>query len=377
MALDPRLILSGVQAGIQNAQPVTNLLTGVQQQQQLAGEDQRQRLLEQQAGQQAATAEQQALLAPLHRQAMEQKLALGQAELDLLGVPDEPTAKQLAFNAAKLSALPTPEAKIAEIGRLKEAAKGAGRTTQNLDELEAAYARSPEEGDQLLGAGIQAFERSGLLTPAEKSQAVSAGQVSTQDEKALLETKTDRAAKVLNLNPEEQQAFSVLDPKTQDKLIEESLSPKAKREAKEEVKRTEKGLKVRKQAISVLENILSSENRGALRDVVGTIDGRFDFRLQGDEADMVSQIKELGDTLTADNLDLMSGVLSESDIMLLKNLSAGGLNRAVQEDTFISRATELLRGLRGENTESVAPTADTITLPNGVPVKRISTGVNG
>lgn len=64
MALDPRLILNGVQAGIQNARPFSNLMAGAEQQQQFAGEEQRQNLLAQQAQQQAE-------LAPLQQRKLE------------------------------------------------------------------------------------------------------------------------------------------------------------------------------------------------------------------------------------------------------------------------------------------------------------------
>jgi hypothetical protein len=377
MALDPRLILSGALTGVEKATPTTSFLGGIQAEQQLAGEDQRQRLLEQQAVQQA-------VLAPLQQQALAQDLAVSeikqqrlQKELDLLGVPDVPTAKELAFNTAKLSALPTLEAKLKEIDRLKSVATAAGRTTDNLDSLQEAYSISEAEGDQLLDAAMSAFRQSGLLMPDEEKAALSRMEAKPVE---IANTKTEEAAKVLNLNEDEKLAFSVLDPKKQDELISKALDPKEKRVAKEDIKRTEKGLNVRKQAVNTLKNILDPEKRGALRDVVGPIEGRFDFRLQGDEADMVAQIKELGDVLTADNLDLMSGVLSESDIALLKNLSAGGLNRAVNESTFVSRASEILQRLRGEIGEtgdSTGATINTVTLPNGVQVKRVSTGVSG
>lgn len=190
MALRPELILAGAQKGLEKVKPVTNFLQGAQAQQAIAGEQQRQNILSQQA-------QQQAVLAPLQQQALAQDLATGEIqqqillrELEALGVPDVPTAKELAFNAAKLSALPTPEAKLAEIGRMKAAA--GNRSTQNLDELEQAYLQSPESGDQLLAAGVQAFERSGLLSSDEKNAAVSAGQ---REFESLIE----------DFSPEEQQ----------------------------------------------------------------------------------------------------------------------------------------------------------------------------
>lgn len=374
MAIDSNLILQGLQGITAQNRPVSNLLSGAQVGQGFQANALNQQLLGQKIAQQEA-------IAPIEQQLAEQRLAAGQlgieqkqAILDQLGVPDEPTAKQVAFNTAKLSALPTVEAKLEGIAEMKQQATAAGRTTANLDELEQVYAISPQKGDELLGATVNAFQQTGFLTAQEKDTAL-------QDSEAAEQAEISKAAtaqKVLKLSSTETQAFTALDPKVQDKLLQEALSPKEKAKVKEEVIRTKKGLAVRKSAVKILENILSDKNKGALRDVVGPIEGRFDFRFQGDEADLVAQITELGDTLTADNLDLMSGVLSESDIALLKNLSAGGLNRAVNEETFRGRAVEILGRLRGEIGEPQRqPQGEIITLPNGKQVKRLSTGVSG
>jgi hypothetical protein len=88
MALDPRLILSGVQKGIENARPFSNLMAGAEQAQQFMGEQQRQSLLGQQGEQRAA-------LAPLQQQAAEQKLQAGQMALDTATAQ----AEQDAFSA--------------------------------------------------------------------------------------------------------------------------------------------------------------------------------------------------------------------------------------------------------------------------------------
>jgi len=107
MALDPRLILNGVQAGIQNARPFSNLMAGAEQQQQFAGEEQRQNLLAQQA-------EQQAGLAPLQQQVMEQQLAAGdisqQASLAAIGDAERNRALSgIVSLASQASALPTEQ----------------------------------------------------------------------------------------------------------------------------------------------------------------------------------------------------------------------------------------------------------------------------
>lgn len=164
MALDSRMILEGIQPAIEAARPVTNLLQGLQSGQQLERNALENQLLQQRAD-----------LAPLQQQALEQDLAKGdiqnqmlQANLDALGVPDVPTAKEVALSVATIAGLPTPEAKLAKIQTLKKNAIASGRTTANLDELESAYMRSPETGDQLLNAGIGAFEKAGFLTPDQR-----------------------------------------------------------------------------------------------------------------------------------------------------------------------------------------------------------------
>jgi len=107
MALDPRLILNGVQAGIQNARPFSNLMAGAEQQQQFAGEEQRQNLLAQQA-------EQQAGLAPLQQQVMEQQLAAGDINQQIAQASIGDTERSRALSgivslASQANALPAEQ----------------------------------------------------------------------------------------------------------------------------------------------------------------------------------------------------------------------------------------------------------------------------
>ncbi len=81
----------------------------------------------------------------------------------------------------------------------------------------------------------------------------------------------------------------------------------------------------------MLDKILASDQVG---DVTGSLEGAIDFRLSDVEAQLIADIDEAQNILTADNMDLMTGVLSESDIKLLKNLSSGGLNRKRGEKRF-------------------------------------------
>lgn len=67
------------------------------------------------------------------------------------------------------------------------------------------------------------------------------------------------------------------------------------------------------------------------------------------EANAVADIQEAKDILTGDNLKLMSGVLSESDIRLLANLAGGALNRLRSDDVFIKDVEELRDKLMATN----------------------------
>jgi hypothetical protein len=175
MALDSNLIMRGAQAALEKAQPFSNFMGGAQSGQQLMRGDLQNQQLQQNVDQQAA-------LAPLQQRALEQGIETGdlqnqtlQASLDALGVPDEATAKQVALNVATIAGLPTAEAKLAKIKSLKEIALKNNRTTENLDELEAAYMQDPAAGDELLNSSIGAFQQTGFLSKKD-AQLMSAGE---------------------------------------------------------------------------------------------------------------------------------------------------------------------------------------------------------
>jgi hypothetical protein len=183
MALDSNLIMRGAQAALEKAQPFSNFMGGAQSGQQLMRGDLQNQQLQQNVDQQAA-------LAPLQQRALEQGIETGdlqnqtlQASLDALGVPDEATAKQVALNVATIAGLPTAEAKLAKIKSLKEIALKNNRTTENLDELEAAYMQDPAAGDELLSAGIGALQQTGFLTSdqAQPKQKAEGGMVFDPD----------------------------------------------------------------------------------------------------------------------------------------------------------------------------------------------------
>jgi len=120
------------------------------------------------------------------------------------------------------------------------------------------------------------------------------------------------------------------------KTTEAGLKSAAK--VRVEQKRLVKAKGFQDRAVDLLGKILDNDELG---DVLGSVEGAYDFRLQDSEAELIADIEEAGNILTADNLSLMSGVLSESDIKILKNLAGGGLIRTRSEPRFRADVTKL------------------------------------
>lgn len=114
---------------------------------------------------------------------------------------------------------------------------------------------------------------------------------------------------------------------------------KAADKVRVEQRKNKKAQVFQNKAVELLTGILANPQLG---DVLGSIEGNIDTRLFSDaEAELIADIQEAGNILTADNLSLMSGVLSETDIKILQNLSGGALNRTRTEKRFINDVTEL------------------------------------
>lgn len=151
-------------------------------------------------------------------------------------------------------------------------------------------------------------------------------------------------------------------------------------------RQVKKGKDFQKRAVALLDRILDNPE---LNDVIGSRQGAdrspvipflstTTFRTDK-EAEAVADIEEAGDILTADNLDIMSGVLSETDIQIIANLAGGALNRTRGEATFRKDVIELrdkLQAAVGVVGGDKLPTGTTdnkdgtFTLPNGTIVRR-------
>lgn len=159
---------------------------------------------------------------------------------------------------------------------------------------------------------------------------------------------------------------------------------KAASDLRDKQRQVKKGKVFQKRAVDLIDRILNADE---LNDVLGSYEGSDESiipfggkKIRGDnESQIIADIDEVRDILTADNLDIMSGVLSETDIKIIANLAGGAFNRKRGEEGFINdvkKVREKLQnaiGVVGGN-KLPAGTKDngngTFTLPNGQVVRR-------
>ena len=101
-------------------------------------------------------------------------------------------------------------------------------------------------------------------------------------------------------------------------------------------------------ALEIVTSLLSPERNGSMKAAVGPVDSMFPTLL-GKTADYELDFNALGDLLTMDNLGRMSGVLSESDIALLRAAATGGLSLEGSHEGVTGKLQNIYRGLSGED----------------------------
>lgn len=132
--------------------------------------------------------------------------------------------------------------------------------------------------------------------------------------------------------------------------------------AEEAVESENKARGVQVSAIKLAASIFANPET---TDVVGPLQGRGanNWLFDSDNSNAISDIEELADILTTENLDLMTGVLSESDIKLLRSVAGGGLDRRRSDEVFMRRIEDIIFSLANaspltrQEMESM-PTAD-------------------
>ena len=298
------------------------------------------------------------------------KLGQGQTQFDASGQPIASVAAK-AEKPVVTSAL--DQARIDKLNA-ETAALGKGKTTET-PALDALVAGASPELQQRAKA---AHDLSGGGDKGVKAlQKVLEGGIESERRAAAPETLKANFPQADEAELQELQA--VVDSS---KTTESGFKEAGKLRTKQ--RQVKKGKVFQKRAVDLLDRILGADE---LNDVIGSIEGSDESlipfggqKIRGDaESEIIADIEEAGNILTADNLDIMSGVLSETDIKIIANLAGGALNRKRGEAAFKKDVTELrskLQAALGVVGGDKLPkgTTDnndgTFTLPNGQVVRR-------
>jgi hypothetical protein len=145
--------------------------------------------------------------------------------------------------------------------------------------------------------------------------------------------------------------IAMLPTEIQKKAFESRIDPKNIDQQKQAAKRDE----VRRTAAGLIGGLL--EDKGAVRSVVGGYDAMTPTFF-GSSLEAENKIKRLRSMLTSENLDLMTGILTDTDMQVLREISAGELDQRRDQDAFIRDLETLfnkLSGDRGQVQRSGAP----------------------
>jgi hypothetical protein len=136
----------------------------------------------------------------------------------------------------------------------------------------------------------------------------------------LLEKKEEIAQKQRENDPS-----AVLARQIQEERLETSkLANQEKTQEIEQAKSDEeKGVQIANDALNIVNNLLAPESKENMENATGVIDSMLPTLRQG-TADFETDIGRLEAILTKENLGLLKGVMSDSDLALLIKISAGG-----------------------------------------------------
>jgi hypothetical protein len=238
--------------------------------------------------------------------------------------------------------------------RIEEINGRGGDPTQTMEALQKL--RSGNIDDLVAGSDsvIQAAQQAGLL-PGVGSESYSKNFQTALDDKGNLVfiRGTDRGG------VNQVQGFVPVDPvqrKVDEQTAIQTQTPKgvaqtqtAEAKAKEQSEKINKAREVKENALRLVRELLA--DRESTLSNFGRLDQYKPDLAKGDSAvDASRKLNQLEDILTSDNLGIMTGVLSETDLQVIRNISAGGLDRAISD----SQALENLRQLEEKFSKDIA-----------------------
>lgn len=145
----------------------------------------------------------------------------------------------------------------------------------------------------------------------------------------------------LSVIPEDMRdGVSKLPRDQQVKVVETFATPQAQETVDAKAKQDEKAMQVADSTKRLVSELLSNED--GLRSAVGAVD-EFLPTFSDNTRDAEAALDDLRNLLTVDNLGLMSGVLSESDIKILQSVGSNGLSGS--DDRVIGSLKRMAKAL--------------------------------
>ena len=225
-------------------------------------------------------------------------------------------------------------------GMLQGMAGKAQRTSdqQSLEELYGAYAQSQaEEAAAAQAAKQQAAEAARVQQLQDEARTRAAGM---EDWQSKEQWKVDNPAPA---TAQEAATLAMAQAQMQN-LVEqrEQRGDKAQRETDAAEVTAGKKEKLKSDIMADITALLSPSVAKDMERATGSVEGHPLFpSLRQGTVDWEDRFKSLQSKLTGENLDLMTGVLSESDIGILRDIGSGGLNLR----SGVGRLTEGMQGI--------------------------------
>lgn len=148
-----------------------------------------------------------------------------------------------------------------------------------------------------------------------------------------------------------------LDLKRQQIESAQQLSPTEQIKVKEAEEKQKKGAVLKDTARRLIDDLL--QNPDAVKSVVGPFDSMTPT-LRSSSGDTEAKIGQLRSILTAENLGLMTGVLSETDLKVIADIAGGGLVTTRGDEGFLKELERLRESLASEGATAPQTQPETI-----------------
>ena len=236
-----------------------------------------------------------------------------------------------------------------------------GGKPYNMIQDRIMFENDPEAALKAVKAGYAALDPEGYKAMfADKPEEMKVGrfrQITLPDGSiATLDTATNAVTPIdggsapqvdLSILPEDMQGPVSKQPvDTQRKIVESFATPGAIGKGKETEQQAAKAQEVTDKTRALVNELLSNES--GLKSTIGPLD-EITPNISASSRNAAAAMDDLKNLLTVENLKLMSGVLSESDIKILRSVGASGLSGS--QERVIAKLKEMQKALNGQSSD--------------------------